>query len=527
MCPHVPTRVVQLQAFVCAPSADGDLYDEVDCSRYVKCLECTNEIACGWSSSTQRCVHLNKEQVPLTVYKPTDCPRVSAVRRTAAASSGKVLRYQYAVRIDNDFNGHFQRYLGRRNLTCAFGGRPGVTAAHVVDGNTVVCEPVEVVHATLYDMKVYNTYHSHVMFDDGVVLRLDDDADHYTSFLRDDCGDNDDHCVTCLWYDVPAGYRYYVKLCSSANRCVGRAAGRFEYFDRRSVADLSPATGSVGPVVHVGGGCPDAHVVSVLPESGPWIGHTDVTVTVRNHAVLADNRYVNVTVAGRVCANPTPGPDGRSVTCTVADWTAADGRRPDSGPVEVRYGWLLLAYVFRSDAPYRFRYPEVSTVSGCEPFVDGTALLTVRGAYLDTGHGVSVTVASGTPCTAVGSPWSDRVLCATDARAVRRAGVQVRLRFNATGGDDDAISAGYELVDRLECALNGDDYDGDGDGASMLVVTYYVVVWLALMILVVFVAVYITVIRVCRRSTMRLRQENEMQWTTNGSNIVIHSSTSL
>lgn len=365
-----------------------------------------------------------------------------------------------------------------------------------VVGGTVVCEPVEVAHATLYDMKVCNTYHSHVTFDDSVVLRLDDDADHYMSFHRDGCGDNDDHCVTCLWYDVPAGYRYYAKLCSSANRCVGRA-GKFEYFDRRSA----------GPVVHVGDNCPAAHVASVQPESGPWTGGTAVTVTVRNHAMLADNRYVNVTVADRDCADPTPGPDGQTVVCTVAGWTAADGRRLHAGPVEVRYDSSLTAHVFRPAAPYRFRYPEVTAVGGgCEPYADGTVLLTVRGAHLDNGHGVRVTVAGGTLCTAVGRPSSDRVLCATSAWAVRRPDVQVRLLFNAT--DEDATAAGYELIERFDCVLN--DSGDYGDHISMLSVTYYVVVGLAVMfIVVIFIIVCITVIHIRSRNMLHLRHDTQ------------------
>lgn len=507
---------------MCVPSVDGGLYNDFDCSRYTKCLECTKEIACYWSSETQRCIHLNKEKFTLAVYKQTYCPRVSAVRRTATMA-GKILRYQYAVQIDNDPNGYFQRYLGRRNLTCVFSGQPNRTTAHVVDGE-VVCEPVEVAHATLYDMKVCNTYHSYVTFDDGVVLRLDDDADHYMSFFRENCGDNDDHCVTCLWYDVAAGYRYYAKLCSSANRCVGRT-GKFEYFDRRSMADLSPATASAGLVVHVGGNCPDAHVASVQPEFGPWTGDTAVTVAVRNHAVLADNRHVNVTVAGRNCADPTPGPDGHTVTCTVAGWTEADGRRLRSGPVEVRYGSLLSAYVFRSAALYQFHYPEVSIVGGCEPFANGTALLIVRGAHLDTGYGVRVTVASDTPCAAVGKPWSDRVMCATSAWAVRRPGVQVRLLFNAT--DDDATSARYELIERLDCALNGDDYGDDYSGGySILSVMYHAVAGLAILFMVAFIAICIAVIHVRRRNTLHLREDNELQRVINLSHVAVYVSQS-
>jgi len=84
-------------------------------------------------------------------------------------------------------------------------------------------------------------------------------------------------------------------------------------------------------LAHLTNDCAEINVTAVDPLFGPESGGTTVTITVRNHKILADNRTVIVMMAGTLCMNPrTSGLE--TLTCNTSRSIGAL-----SGPIIVEY----------------------------------------------------------------------------------------------------------------------------------------------------------------------------------------------
>lgn len=317
----------------------------------------------------------------------------------------------------NDLKGFTAFLRDACTIACNFGefSSPG----HVIGDNKIECaavtryelEPPRMVATTTIDGAAPSSiHHCHVTFN-GTILRLDDDSDYYFSFFDQnrDCGGangTDSECVACTWSTDRVVQ--HLRRCSIANRCTGPV----EWYDARAADDFAALAaredggrenGSV-PIA-----CSAASVLSVEPLSAPWAGGVTVKITVNNHHILAENRTVAVTLAGRYCAYPQM--TGDTIACTVAPTARTD--EPSQGPVVVSYGGNgHHTFTVASTQRFQFVMPEVLDVSPrCGPLEGGT-VLTVVGKNLNTGSTVHVSLGENRTCRLI-EQQENRILCVT------------------------------------------------------------------------------------------------------------------
>jgi len=297
-----------------------ELNDE-DCSAAWTCSKCTIKGPCGWSFAYQKCVDktlLNFSS--FTIYSKEKCPQFSVV--TKQVYTNELISLQYIVKVSNDEVG-FMNYLKESNFYCN---------STTIDVHTQMIKNDEIICSSTIS-KMYFKLHSvqsftefiYIKFKSGV-LHLDNVADHYVTFCEHECAENkkDENCAACSWIDN--GFEF-VRLCSSGNPCGGN--NELYMYHNGMGKSLNYNTGWVMNQ------CAEINVTSVDPLSGTLAGGTNITITVKNHFILEENRNVMVTVAGMICADPrTSGPE--TITCITTPPLDHTYVAP-SGPVLVNY----------------------------------------------------------------------------------------------------------------------------------------------------------------------------------------------
>lgn len=310
----------------------------------------------------------------------------------------------------NDLKG-FTTFLRGTKIECKFGK---VSFPGRVHGS----DEIECADVRRLDLEPWNAaavrappsiYHCHVSFG-GTILRLDNDSDYYFSFfdLNRDCGGvngTDRECIACTW--STDNVVRHLRRCSAGNLCTGSV----EWYDARNAVNFTAIPAEDGgqnnssvPIL-----CPEASVQSVEPLSAPWAGGVTVKIAVKNHRILAENRTIAVTLAGRYCAYPTVSDE--TIACTVSPTARTD--EPAEGPVVVAYsGEGRHTFTIASTQRFQFVMPEVLGVSPkCGPLEGGT-VLTVVGKHLNTGSTVHVSLGENRTCNPV-ERLENRIVCLT------------------------------------------------------------------------------------------------------------------
>jgi len=306
------------------------------------CTECTIKVQCAWSLEYQTCVentHFNLSN--LTIYSQEKCPRFSVV--TKYKYNNLLNHLKYIVKVTND-DLNFMDYLKKNILFC--NSTKIDVYKKIIKNDKIICS-ANILTSHFKSQSVQSiTEFIYIKFN-GVLLRLDNAADHYVTFYEHECaeGKKDENCATCTWNHN--GFAHYVRLCSSGNSCEGH--NEFHRWHN----DVGESWYSNKPKVN--GQCAEINVTAVDPLSGTMAGGTAITVTVKNHSIFADNRTIMVTVAGMVCGEPwTSGPE--TIICFTTP--PPDGKKygAPSGPVSVKYTSRKGELIIRSSQTFNYNY---------------------------------------------------------------------------------------------------------------------------------------------------------------------------
>lgn len=437
-----------------ALKAESIVVAELDCPESTTCTTCTKKPLCSWSVELQACANTKLLRAPqsnlqqLIIHNETRCPRFEAVNKSSVAG----VSFKYTVRISNDAEGSVTAFLAGSTITCCIESCD--FRGSVVD-DSIVCVAVRAPRSYFADGATALISYIYVMIGDRK-LRFDDDADHYYTIYDRDCSPatsaaeaND--CATCLWTD--GGYKHYLKSCPTGDPCTGP----YWVYDKRDADGNEKLRFADDDLVRVR--CAEIGILSVRPLYAPRTGSgtTAMTITVRNHRMLAENRTVTVAVAGRRCEDPVTY-DDRTITCSVPQHhpssAVAAASSAFAGPVEVVYTptssssssrssstMRATRFALRSSETVGFVDPETISVSPtCGPASGGTKL-TVRGRFLDAGNAVRVSVVSTesettaeTVVMACDTVSRDRhtIVCRTNATVVRHR-ENSSYRYNESG----------------------------------------------------------------------------------------------
>ncbi|KAE9539842.1 hypothetical protein AGLY_005094 [Aphis glycines] len=387
-----------------ALKAESIVVAELDCPESTTCTTCTKKPLCSWSVELQACVNTKLLRAPqsnlqqLIIHNETRCPRFEAVNKSSVAG----VSFKYTVRISNDAEGSVTAFLAGSTITCCIESCD--FRGSVVD-DSIVCVAVRAPRSYFADGATALISYIYVMIGDRK-LRFDDDADHYYTIYDRDCPATSaaeaNDCATCLWTD--GGYKHYLKSCPTGDPCTGP----YWVYDKRDADGNEKLRFADDDLVRVR--CAEIGILSVRPLYAPRTGSgtTAMTITVRNHRMLAENRTVTVAVAGRRCEDPVTY-DDQTITCSVPQHpsSVAAASSTFAGPVEVVYTptssssssrssstMKTTRFALRSSETVGFVDPETISVSPtCGPASGGTKL-TVRGRFLDAGNAVRVSVVS-------------------------------------------------------------------------------------------------------------------------------------
>jgi len=338
--------------------------DKTSCSDFMTCTKCTIKPMCIWFLQQQTCQNRTQfNSSGLFVLKIEECPQFSVVKEYNYGESSVSLKY--IVNLSNELVG-FRNYLkdsilyNRFPTYCKY--PTGQDNAH--NKTIIACEFY--VKKSYFD---YNnpsfTFFTFIIVKD-VMLRFDNVADHYVTFYeKKECANDEKYklCATCAWNKN--GYSNYLRWCSSDNTCQVR---KNFYIVNNGKEQLNVK------FVQLTNECDEINVTAVDPLSGPETGGTIVTITVRNHKILAENRTLIVTMAGTVCMNPrTSGPE--TITCTTSQFN-----KKLSGPILVEYSSTESVLKIESSQIFQFcLYPVLDVTHQLGGVASGGTSVPVRG----------------------------------------------------------------------------------------------------------------------------------------------------
>ncbi|XP_015369702.1 PREDICTED: uncharacterized protein LOC107165814 isoform X2 [Diuraphis noxia] len=312
--------------------------NKTSCSDSITCTKCTIRAMCIWSLQQQTCV--NKTQFSssgLIVFRIEECPRFSVVKEYNYGESSVTLKY--IAKLSNDLVG-FKNYLNNCILYNRYPTYCKYPTRKVNSYNNTIISCEFYLKKSYFDSSNPSfTFFTFINFND-VMLRFDNVADHYATFNEhEECTSDEKYksCVTCAWNND--GYSNYLRWCSSDNTC---QVPKSLYMKNNGIEQLNVK------LAHLTNDCAEINVTEVDPLFGPETGGTTVTITVKNHMILAENRTVMVTIAGTVCMNPrTSGPE--TITCSTS--------QPNitlSGPVLVEYSSFEIVLKIESSQIFQF-----------------------------------------------------------------------------------------------------------------------------------------------------------------------------
>jgi len=429
------------------PSNSLAAITEIDCSESNTCMKClNNKSLCSWSIELQSCFNTKLLQAPrgnLTVNNEKHCPRFTVVNKSSVAG----VSFKYTIRISNDVKGAVKSFLNSSTITCCIESCD--FRGSVID-DSIVCAAIRTPWSYFADGSRAMISYIYVMFGDKK-LQFDNDADHYYIIYDRDCAASAtaaaDDCATCLWND--RFYKHYLKWCPTGNPCTGS----YQIYDKRDLDGDKKFLFNDDDVVRVR--CAEINILSVRPLYAPRTGGgtTTMTITVRNHRMLVENRTVTVAVAGRRCKDPVTY-DNQTITCSLLQ-SSITSAVAATGPVEVVYASSLSSarpsqnkrFTLTSFETVGFVDPETTSVRPTCGSISSGITLTVRGSFLDIGNAVRVSVVANLSESEVGETVlmtcdtvsRDRhtIVCRTSA-AVRRN------NYNATGASSARVKVQFD-----------------------------------------------------------------------------------
>lgn len=364
--------------------------EDIDCSSMYTCGTCTNQSLCNWSLEQQMCI--NQTTGSLLVTSKQNCPEVQVIK--------KLLYYDYVVKLLSTDKA-FLEFIKKSEIKCCSDNNVHKAIIHKY---MILCLPA------LDQLSIFNGHtkavldHFHIEINNKQ-LKFDNDSDNWLVRYDNKCSENiDEDCVTCSW--IANTYKYYLKWCSNRNKCTGA----LELLQKRDRVDYRKAPYTIETNVHIK--CANVKIWSIEPLSGPWTGGTTMKIKVKYHRILATNKTVIVSVAGRQCIDPRT-TDDETIICTVTVVFERAISSLDQGPVQVAYIAESRTYTLQpSDQMFKFVHPEIYDFTpDCVSDMGGT-VLTVTGRFLNAGTDIRVSIGGNITCEMI-LREPDRIQCQT------------------------------------------------------------------------------------------------------------------
>ncbi|XP_025201104.1 uncharacterized protein LOC112598737 [Melanaphis sacchari] len=323
------------------------------CSDAITCTKCTIKAQCQWLLKQQECkkkilIHFSS----LLVSTTEECPQFSVDRKYHY--NDFVIKLKYTFRVSNDSLG-FMNYLRTSKINLQ---------------RSLIRDKISYNEIT-YDGFIFSFYMTTFLFKlnipsitefifiefNDVMLRFDNVADRYVTFYKHDrCADDEDkYCASCAWNYQ--GCPNYLKWCSHENSCEGRK----QLYLKNNTEEINLLKSFFYPQnneAYVTSDCPKVNIIAVDPLSGPQTGGTAITITVRNHRILAENQTILVKVAGTECTSlKTLGPE--TITCTTSPWVNTTEGSLTLGPILVKYSSNQGELTIESSQIFQFDVPPI------------------------------------------------------------------------------------------------------------------------------------------------------------------------
>lgn len=371
---------------------------EINCTTYSTCAQCAVASNCSWLIEKQTCSLSNLSLPPnLTVIARESCLELAV--KTLDADSIQVTVTNIAVKSVKTY------FDNSKTIACEVEKK---TYSASINNGIIACDLKEKVTIPLIQGSTFKTsplfirYFSIVV--DRIRLQFNDPRDHYVSYS----GCPDENCAVGFWES--GSRKYYCKWCLK-NRGCQIAAEQQGGCDVRNAIDNERV--HLESTIEVKS--PDVTIASFVPEVLLCMSDTPtvVSITVKNHWILADGRSTEVTVAGQKCVEPIT-VDSQTVNCTIM---YDEILQVAEGPVQVEYVQPPNILRLSSAQTFRFVNPTITDVSPvCVPTSGGTRI-EVTGEHLNVTDRLRVNIDKetiGTVCDIVALA-RDRIDCVTQA----------------------------------------------------------------------------------------------------------------
>jgi len=384
---------------------------EINCTIYRSCTQCTNESICSWAFEKQICLSSNQSLSDnYTMVTKQHCPNYIINLKIIDEYYWIQIKFSNTVVnfLNNIFNDDAVFRCAIDNVIYNASYNNGLVSCKWVKENIISLETRRSI-----DINPLHILYFKIIFEDDSTLKFDDPRDHYINYLHSlNCPD--EKCSIFYWESDSR--KYYCKWCLKKYGCQLTAESRYSC-DVRHALNNEKLWKDDPTLATIEVKSPDLAIKSFKPDVLLITRKfsTVVSISVKNHRIFDDGRSTTeVTVAGQSCDNPTL-IDDQTINCIVSERN--DRTLAIEGPVQIKYSWTTSTrkVILKSSKKFKFVVPSVTGVNQtCVPTSGGTRI-ELTGQYLNATTDVQVLLKNnGTKATCEIFELSrDRIGCVT------------------------------------------------------------------------------------------------------------------
>lgn len=348
---------------------------EISCTLYRLCTHCTSaHNGCIWLIEKQICHYPNQ-----IVYGKFIVDRKESCPAYAITYDNNSIQ----VTVSNIEEKTVYNFFNKsKNISCEI---ENVTYRASIDKGVITCNWVEKKIILTEEQRktknnsLYIFYFSIIV--DNVQMQFDNPRDHYISYYGGRSCPNK-KCTTIFWESDSR--KYYCIWCLKNDSCQITGEELNSCDVRNSITNEKLKDGALPSTIE--GKSPDLTIESFKPDVLLYSRNTStvMSITVKNHRILAEGRLITVTLAGQSCDEPVT-VDDQTVHCIVNPL-----KEVGEGPVVIEYSRKTSVVRLKSVQEFRFVEPSFTGVSpSCVPATGGTRI-ELTGEYLNAMPNVQV-----------------------------------------------------------------------------------------------------------------------------------------
>lgn len=379
--------------------------EEINCTTYSSCRQCADVPVCGWMIDKQICrLYSNQSFLENSIVVAKEFCTEYAVSLTTIDTDYwiKVVVSNIEVKSVNNFlNEHAVINFDIENKLYNASISNGVITCKWVKVNVVSGK-----RRRAYKINPLLIFYFSIIVND-VKLKFNDPRDHYISYHNWNCP----NAICSIAYWESDSRKYYCKWCLKNDDC-RIAAKQHDSCDIRDATNNAKMVSEIAPSLFDVNG-PDLAIESVEPDVLFFTRNTSsmLTITVKNHRFLSDDKSTKVTLSGQGCYNVTT-VDDRTFKCIVSYYN--EPTMSVEGPVLVEYAYKTTAVRLKSAQTFKFVVPSVTGLNPtCGPVTGGTRI-EITGEYLNVTTEVKVFFNNmSTPMCEIKEMSRNRISCVT------------------------------------------------------------------------------------------------------------------